>query len=50
MSATNGSAAAPRIVYQLEAGTLTWISVSAPDAVLIIDTPGPTLFAGTANC
>jgi hypothetical protein len=27
-----------------------WISVSAPDAVLTIDVPGVTVFAGTAGC
>ncbi len=50
MSTASGPAEAPPVTYQLHQGMVLWISVSAPDAVLTIDVPGVTVFAGTAGC
>jgi hypothetical protein len=50
MSGPTGHAAAPPIIDQLGQGTVTWISVAAPDAVLIISVRAQTSFAGTAGC
>lgn len=50
MSGPTGRAAAAPVVYQLRPEVATWISVSAPAAVVIINVRTQTSFVGTAGC